>query len=268
MPGTYDLQKEWIKMFGGLENDRFVSGNFHNNTLNIIGITNQQSFGTALETPWFLKIDTSGNLVYEDTTANFTHIENVSHFNNDGSSHILHSDNNYHRITQLNDFGQIAAVDTIWNIDGGGNCYAEWSASMYGGESERSQLILSDGYYFLIRDGIGITKLNSNFDVLYDYTIGGSSDDFAGSIVHNSNSIYVCGTTESNDGDISVNNGMKDIWVVKLSDGTSNLTELTTSKTLIQILDLMGRETSFKPNTPLIYVYDDGSTEKVFSVEY
>jgi len=40
------------------------------------------------------------------------------------------------------------------------------------------------------------------------------------------------------------------------------------SKTLIQILDLMGRETTFKPNTPLIYVYDDGSTEKVFSVEY
>ena len=49
---------------------------------------------------------------------------------------------------------------------------------------------------------------------------------------------------------------------------TSSLTELTTSKNLIQILDMMGRETSFKPNTPLIYVYDDGSTEKVFSVEY
>jgi len=40
------------------------------------------------------------------------------------------------------------------------------------------------------------------------------------------------------------------------------------SKNLIQILDMMGRETTFKPNTPLIYVYDDGSTEKVFSVEY
>ena len=39
-------------------------------------------------------------------------------------------------------------------------------------------------------------------------------------------------------------------------------------KNLIKILDLMGRETSFKPNTPLIYVYDDGSIEKVFSVEY
>jgi len=49
---------------------------------------------------------------------------------------------------------------------------------------------------------------------------------------------------------------------------TTSLTELNSSKILIQILDLMGRETTFKPNTPLIYVYDDGSTEKVFSVEY
>ena len=39
-------------------------------------------------------------------------------------------------------------------------------------------------------------------------------------------------------------------------------------KQIIKIIDLMGRETSFKPNTPLIYVYDDGSIKKVFSVEY
>ena len=52
------------------------------------------------------------------------------------------------------------------------------------------------------------------------------------------------------------------------NDCTSSLTELNASNNLIQILDMMGRETSFKPNTPLIYVYDDGSIEKVFSVEY
>ena len=50
--------------------------------------------------------------------------------------------------------------------------------------------------------------------------------------------------------------------------GASGVNELTTSKNVIQILDMMGRETLFKTNTPLIYVYDDGSTEKVFSVEY
>ena len=52
------------------------------------------------------------------------------------------------------------------------------------------------------------------------------------------------------------------------SSSIVGITELNSSKTLIQILDLMGRETSFKSNTSLIYVYDDGSTEKVFSVEY
>jgi len=52
------------------------------------------------------------------------------------------------------------------------------------------------------------------------------------------------------------------------SSSTVGINELSSSKNLIQILDLMGRETSFKPNTPLIYVYDDGGTEKVFSVEY
>tara|TARA_B110000046_G_scaffold59087_1_gene66309 strand:+ start:2628 stop:4019 length:1392 start_codon:yes stop_codon:yes gene_type:complete len=41
-----------------------------------------------------------------------------------------------------------------------------------------------------------------------------------------------------------------------------------TSKTLVKIVDMLGRETTFKTNTPLIYVYDDASTEKVFSVEY
>jgi Leucine-rich repeat (LRR) protein len=52
------------------------------------------------------------------------------------------------------------------------------------------------------------------------------------------------------------------------SSSTVGINQLTSSKYLIRILDLMGRETTFKPNTPLIYVYDDGSTEKVFSVEY
>lgn len=39
------------------------------------------------------------------------------------------------------------------------------------------------------------------------------------------------------------------------------------SKHLIKVVDLMGRETENKPNTLLIYVYSDGTTEKVFRVE-
>ena len=54
-----------------------------------------------------------------------------------------------------------------------------------------------------------------------------------------------------------------------IKDESNQLSEiLNVPKNLTKILDLMGRETTFKPNTPLIYVYDDGSIEKVFSVEY
>lgn len=47
------------------------------------------------------------------------------------------------------------------------------------------------------------------------------------------------------------------------SVSVAGINELKGSKTLIKILDLMGKETPFKYNTPLFYVYDDGSIEKV-----
>ena len=38
-------------------------------------------------------------------------------------------------------------------------------------------------------------------------------------------------------------------------------------KNLLRIYDVLGRETTFRFNTLLIYIYDDGSAEKVFAVE-
>ena len=49
--------------------------------------------------------------------------------------------------------------------------------------------------------------------------------------------------------------------------GLSDLTNSGSDKKLIKILDQMGRETEEKANTFLIYMYSDGSTEKVFRVE-
>lgn len=40
-----------------------------------------------------------------------------------------------------------------------------------------------------------------------------------------------------------------------------------TPKELIKIVDVMGRETEFKPNTPLIYIYSDGTTERIVEIE-
>ncbi len=38
-------------------------------------------------------------------------------------------------------------------------------------------------------------------------------------------------------------------------------------KELIKIVDITGRETEDRPNTLLIYIYSDGTAEKVFRVE-
>ena len=51
------------------------------------------------------------------------------------------------------------------------------------------------------------------------------------------------------------------------SETASNQNDQNQVKTLVKILDNMGRETAFKTNTPLIYVYDDGSKERVLTIE-
>lgn len=62
-------------------------------------------------------------------------------------------------------------------------------------------------------------------------------------------------------------------WVTLIwGDGTNpcdvGLDELNNSeKELVKMVDLMGRETKFTPNTPLIYIYSDGTTERVFKLE-
>jgi len=62
-----------------------------------------------------------------------------------------------------------------------------------------------------------IVKLNASGDLVWETSLGGSDEDKAYSIKQTSDGGYiVAGTTESNDGDIGDNNGLKDYWIVKL----------------------------------------------------
>lgn len=62
-----------------------------------------------------------------------------------------------------------------------------------------------------------------------------------------------------------------DVRIEHIADtthGSVGILELTaTEKTLVKIVDFMGRETEFKPNTPLIYIYSDGTRERVLKFE-
>ena len=48
---------------------------------------------------------------------------------------------------------------------------------------------------------------------------------------------------------------------------STNIEEITTNKELVKIVDQLGRETKNKSNSPLFYIYNDGSTEKRVIIE-
>ena len=57
--------------------------------------------------------------------------------------------------------------------------------------------------------------------------------------------------------------GCDSIITIDLSLNYTGIGELNnTPKQLIKIVDVLGRETPFKPNTPLLYIYNDGTVER------
>jgi hypothetical protein len=62
-------------------------------------------------------------------------------------------------------------------------------------------------------------------------------------------------------------NGCSDTSICYIVDFTG-INELQTGgKELVIIIDFMGRETVFKPNTPLIFIYSDGTQKRVMKLE-
>ena len=56
-----------------------------------------------------------------------------------------------------------------------------------------------------------------------------------------------------------------DIYLLKtmsLVTSTNSIITSSSNKKLIKIVDLLGRETPFKPNIPLLYIYNDGTVER------
>ena len=57
------------------------------------------------------------------------------------------------------------------------------------------------------------------------------------------------------------------IFPFTINGSSTSIKELTTNKELLKITDLLGRETKEKKNTPLFYIYDDGTVEKKIILE-
>lgn len=71
-----------------------------------------------------------------------------------------------------------------------------------------------------------IVKLNSTGNIQWQYCYGGTNDDWARSIKQTSDGGFVvAGWTKSNNGDVTLNNGNNDFWVVKLAPYVTGVEE-------------------------------------------
>lgn len=151
-------------------------------------------------------------------------------------------------IHQTSDGGYIIAGSSNSNNEGMGNHgffdqwvvktdatgTLEWQRSYGGTADDKANSVrqTTDGGYIIAgstrsvdgdvtnnhgQEDFWIVKLNPNGNVAWEKTLGGSNNDAAACIRQTPDGGYiVVGKSESNDGDITGNNGYTDVWVVKL----------------------------------------------------
>ena len=113
--------------------------------------------------------------------------------------------------------------------------------------------------------GSAVIRLDENGDTLW------TRQDINGNEIHQINdSSFVLVRTEED-----TLTGNKNINIIKLTDEGKIASDfvippqppIIEHKTILDIIDFTGRKTKAKPNLPLIYIYDDGTTEKKMIIE-
>ena len=56
-------------------------------------------------------------------------------------------------------------------------------------------------------------------------------------------------------------------WVFKKDYQNTSVSEIPTIKRAVSIVDILGRDTKEIKNTPLFYIFDDGTVEKKIIIE-
>jgi hypothetical protein len=129
------------------------------------------------------------------------------------------------------------------------------------------------GNFVLSEGGTFIQKLDNNGGFIWAGELGGGLPsgcrDNAGNLILSGRfggSIDVNPFTDQFI--LTSSSGLKS-WILKLSNTSNSIVEQNSNgeKLLVKITNLLGQETEFKPNTVLIYVYSDGTTERIFKTE-
>jgi len=203
----------WDRTYGGNKNDEPSSLiQTRDGGYAVIGETQSEGVGKA--DFWLLKLDNQGNLLWEKTFG--------GNKSDEPSSLIQTRDGSLVIAGETRSYG--AGGSDLWllKLDSHGNMIWDWT---YGGNKEDSASSLiqtTDGGYavagYTKSYGAGwadlwLLKLDSHGNILWNRTYGGSSGDYASSLVQTTDGGYaIAGHTES------TGDGNANMWILKLDD--------------------------------------------------
>jgi len=125
-------------------------------------------------------------------------------------------------------------------------------AGMYCLEVIDSNGCITPGLYFFISEPElleSFDTLNTNSAILWNGNTLNVSGDYSDTLINSAG----CDSIANLNLTITIPSGILDIR--------------NTEKTLLKITDMLGQETPYRRNTPLFYIYDDGTVEKRIVIE-
>jgi len=168
----------------------------------------------------------------------------------------------------------------VYLIKTDGNGIEQWSQTFGGTGLDCGYSVqqTTDGGYIICGEnrssvnGLGLIyliKTDDNGSQQWSKTYGGNGihNDYGYDVEQTTDGGYIiCGKI------CNINQVYSDVYLIK-TDGNGNTTSTfniltpNSNRKLEKVVDVLGRETKPKANTPFIEIYDDGSTEKKLVVE-
>jgi uncharacterized repeat protein (TIGR01451 family) len=230
----------WQKFYGGTADDVAYSIIKTNNTGYLVaGFANSNNGDVAgnhspgIADAWLIKTDMNGNIVWKKCFGGTSYDTAFAAVQAPDKSFVVvgaSSSNN-------GDLSGNNGLSDAWifKIDSLGNL--QWQRN-YGGagfDAFRGIVVNADGTFTVAgattsptatsngnkgKTDVWVAKISANGDLIWSKGFGGEEHEMGLSIVPTQdNSYLINGFTESNNADVNGNNGLSDMWLIKISDG-------------------------------------------------
>lgn len=239
-----DGELQWSKTYGGSADDRGTDIiNTTDGGFAVIGYTRSNdgdvSFNNGFYDFWLIKLDASGNLLWENT---------FGFSGNDQGQSLLQTADGGYFLTGFMDFDGRAIQDPtlnkstrhgvgeFWAVKTDANGNEEWSQFYGGTDNDRAYDVVQtpDGGFMMVgnteSDDFDITnplgsydywvvKIDGSGNLLWQKNYGGSGIEIAYSITRSMDGNYlILGDTRSTDQQVTNPRGNADAWLIKINE--------------------------------------------------